>query len=142
MTYIGADGAKHRPYMVHRALLGSLERFFGILLEHYAGAFPLWLAPEQIRILPVSDRFDAYAQTVAGRLRGKRLRMSVDTEADTIGAKIRRARNARVPYLLIVGEREEQAGTIAVRSRVQGDEGPCSVDGFIDRVLEEIAAKK
>ncbi|NOY80168.1 MAG: threonine--tRNA ligase [Kiritimatiellaeota bacterium] len=142
MTYVGTDGARHRPYMVHRALLGSLERFFGILIEHYAGAFPLWLAPEQVRLLPLSDRFIPYARKVADRLRTEHLRVAVDAEADTVGAKIRRGRNQRVPYLLIVGEREAEAETVAVRSRNRGDEGPCPVQTFVARVLQEIAEKK
>ena len=142
MTYIGTDGARHRPYMVHRALLGSLERFFGILVEHYAGAFPVWLAPEQVRILPVSERFLDYAGQTMERLRKAGLRVSADIEADRVGAKIRRARNERIPYLLIIGEREQENGTVAVRSRAKGDEGPCAVDDFLDRISREIANKQ
>ncbi|HQL87564.1 MAG: threonine--tRNA ligase [Lentisphaerae bacterium] len=141
MTYIGQDGQKHRPYMVHRALLGSLERFFGILVEHYAGAFPLWLAPEQVRILPISEKFMDYAEELAARLKAVPVRVTVDSEADPIGAKIRRGRNQRLPYLLIVGEREAASGEVAVRSRAQGEEGAMPFDDFLARVQDEIAAR-
>ena len=141
MTYIGQDGQKHRPYMVHRALLGSLERFFGIFVEHCAGAFPVWLAPEQARVLPISEKFEDYAYQVAAKLKAAGIRHSVDASADTIGSKIRRGRNMRVPFLLIVGEREAAAGEVAVRSRANGEEGPCKLDDFLARVAKEIADK-
>jgi threonyl-tRNA synthetase len=142
MTYVGADGQRHRPYMVHRALLGSLERFFGVLVEHYAGSFPTWLAPEQVRVLPISEPYAAYAQEVATVLRQAGIRVRVDAEADTIGAKIRRARQQRLPYMLVVGERELSEHTVAVRSRVTGEEGACSVGVFVGRIQDEIAARK
>ena len=141
MTYVGQDGLKHRPFMVHRALLGSLERFFGILVEHYAGAFPVWLAPEQVRILPISEKFVAYADKLAAQLKANRIRHSVDDAADTIGGKIRRARNQRIPFLLVVGEREEAAGEVAVRSRAKGEEGACKFEDFLARLKQEIADK-
>ena len=141
MTYVGQDGLKHRPFMVHRALLGSLERFFGILVEHYAGAFPVWLAPEQVRILPISEKFVAYADKLADQLKANRIRFSVDDAADTIGGKIRRARNQRIPFLLVVGEREEAAGEVAVRSRAKGEEGACKFEDFLARLKQEIADK-
>ncbi|MBR4675563.1 MAG: threonine--tRNA ligase [Victivallales bacterium] len=141
MTYVGQDGLKHRPFMVHRALLGSLERFFGILVEHYAGAFPVWLAPEQVRILPISEKFVAYADKLAEQLKANRIRYSVDDAADTIGGKIRRARNQRIPFLLVVGEREEAAGEVAVRSRAKGEEGACKFDDFLARLKKEIEEK-
>jgi threonyl-tRNA synthetase len=137
LSYIGPDGQKHRPYMVHRALLGSIERFFGILVEHYAGAFPLWLAPEQIRILPISEKFEDYAQELAAQLRKARLRVSVDLEADPIGGKIRRGRNQRIPYLLIVGEREAERQEVSVRSRAQGEEGALPFASFLARARQE-----
>lgn len=137
MTYVGQDGQKHRPYMVHRALLGSIERFFGILVEHYAGAFPLWLAPEQVRVLPISEKFEDYAQDLAVRLRAAHLRVSVDMEADPIGGKIRRGRNQRIPYLLIVGEREAEQQEVSVRSRAQGEEGAMPFTAFLERVRRE-----
>jgi threonyl-tRNA synthetase len=140
MTYIGKDGEKHRPYMVHRALLGSLERFFGILVEHYAGAFPVWLAPEQVRVLPIGERFENYAAEVEAYLKKRRFRATVDREADPIGAKIRRARNARVPYMLIVGEREVETGRVAVRSR-KGDEGAVTLQAFAERLAAEVDAR-
>ena len=140
MAYIGADGERHRPYMVHRALLGSLERFFGILIEHYAGAFPLWLAPEQVRVLPIGERFAEYAETVRRALADAGLRATVDSEADPIGAKIRRARNQRLPYMAVVGEREAEAGEVAPRSRA-GDEGAVPLADFVARLVRENAAK-
>lgn len=141
MTYIGQDGQKHRPYMVHRALLGSLERFFGILVEHYAGAFPLWLAPEQVRILPISEKFEGYARELESKLKAKQIRCTVDVEADPIGGKIRRGRNQRIPYLLIVGEREAASGEVAVRSRANGEEGSMAFDALLARIEQEIADK-
>jgi len=141
MTYVGADGQRHRPYMVHRALLGSLERFFGILVEHYAGAFPTWLAPEQVRVLPISEQYSAYAGEVAAALRSAGVRVEVDEAADPIGGKIRRARQQRLPYMAIVGEREAADGTVAVRSRA-GEEGAVPLGDFVQRVREEIAARR
>ncbi|MCK5802109.1 MAG: threonine--tRNA ligase [Lentisphaeria bacterium] len=141
MTYVGTDGKRHRPYMVHRALLGSLERFFGILVEHHAGAFPTWLAPEQARVLPISDRFMEYADEVASELKAVGVIASVDRESDTIGAKIRRARNQRIPYMLVVGEKEMETGEVAVRSRANGDEGTLSREQFSTRICAEIESK-
>ncbi len=142
MTYVGADGQKHRPYMVHRALLGSLERFFGILIEHYAGKFPLWLAPEQVRILPISEKFTDYARGLEAKLRAKHIRCSVDVEADPIGGKIRRGRDMRIPYLLVVGEREAAAGEVAVRSRDKGEEGAMKFEDVLARLEKEIEEKQ
>ncbi len=142
MTYVGRDGESHRPYMIHRALLGSLERFFGILTEHYAGAFPLWLAPEQVRILPVGENYLEYGKKIASQLKKSKIRVIVDPEADTVGAKIRRARNARIPYMAVVGAREQEAGSLAVRSRAEGELGSCSPEEFAQRLLSEIEAKK
>jgi threonyl-tRNA synthetase len=141
MAYVGADGQRHQPYMVHRALLGSIERLFGILTEHYAGAFPLWLAPEQVRILPVSDAFAPYARTVCESLKKHLIRVTVDVEADTVGAKIRRARNDRVPYMLIVGERESGNGTVSVRSRAEGELGETAVEELAGKLLLQINEK-
>ena len=141
MTYVGADGQKHRPYMVHRALLGSLERFFGILIEHYAGKFPLWLAPEQVRILPISEKFTDYARDLEKKLQAKHIRCSVDVEADPIGGKIRRGRDMRIPYLLVVGEREAAAGEVAVRSRDKGEEGAMKFEDVLARLEKEIEGK-
>lgn len=138
MTYIGDDGQKHRPYMIHRALLGSIERFFGILTEHYGGVFPVWLAPEQCRILPVSDNFSEYAQEVEKQLKGYKIRADVDNESDTIGAKIRRARNDGLRYMLIVGEQELENRQVAVRKRGEGQTGTMPVNEFAEMLIAEM----
>ena len=140
MVYIGEDGQEHQPYMVHRALLGSLERFFGILIEHYAGAFPLWLAPEQVRVLPLSDKQLDYARSVADDLRRGDIRVTVDEAADKLGAKIRRAQLEKIPYMLVVGGREAEAGVVAVRSREKGDQGTVPLADFIQQLGTETQA--
>ena len=140
MTYTGEDGQEHQPYMVHRALLGSLERFFGILIEHYAGAFPLWLAPEQVRVLPLSDKQLVYARRVADELRAVDARVAVDEAADKLGAKIRRAQLDKIPYMLVVGGREAEAGVVAVRSRETGDQGAVPLAEFVKRIRTETLA--
>ncbi len=138
LAYVGADGHEHRPYMVHRALFGSIERFFGILIEHYAGAFPLWLAPEQIRVLPISERQSDYARSVAAALRARDLRATVDESPDKIGAKIRRAQMEKVPYMAVVGGREAESGRVALRARSGGDLGAMALEAAIARLkLEE-----
>jgi len=124
LTYVGEDGQEHQPYMVHRALLGSLERFFGILVEHYAGAFPFWLAPEQVRVLPLTDEQADYGRTRVAALAAAGLRAGLDRKSEKIGAKIRRAQAEKIPYMLIVGPQEVAAGTVAVRKREGGDQGP------------------
>jgi threonyl-tRNA synthetase len=138
LGYIGADGQTHRPYMVHRALLGSLERFFGILVEHYAGAFPLWLAPEQVRILPLTDRQIAFARGIRDRLRDAEIRVALDESPDKLGAKIRRAQVEKIPYMLVVGPKEEAAGTVALRARAGGDLGALPLEAVLERFHEEI----
>jgi threonyl-tRNA synthetase len=140
MVYAGEDGQEHQPYMVHRALLGSLERFFGILIEHYAGAFPLWLAPEQVRVLPLSDKQLEYARHVADELRKGDVRVGVDEAADKLGAKIRRAQLEKIPYMLVVGGREEADGVVAVRSREKGDQGTVPLADFVQLVRTETLA--
>ncbi|MCR5750799.1 MAG: threonine--tRNA ligase [Kiritimatiellae bacterium] len=140
LTYVGADGKDHQPYMVHRALLGSIERFFGILIEHYAGAFPLWLAPEQVRILPISDKALAYAKSVESALRKEGFRVEIDTSAEKLGAKIREAALMKVPYQVVVGPRDEAAGQISVRSRAEGDLGAMKLDEFTARLRAELTA--
>ncbi len=139
LSFIGDDGKEHRPYMVHRALLGSLERFFGILIEHYGGAFPLWLAPEQVRVLPLTENQIDYARKVEAALRQKDIRVQVDIKSEKVGAKIRRAQTEKVPYMLVLGPREEEAGAVAVRERRKGDEGVVPLDTFVERVLSESA---
>jgi threonyl-tRNA synthetase len=140
MVYIGEDGQEHQPYMVHRALLGSLERFFGILIEHYGGAFPLWLAPEQVRVLPLSDKQLDYARQVADELQREDTRVTVDEAADKLGAKIRRAQLDKIPYMLVVGGREAEAGVVAVRSREKGDQGAVPLADFLQTIRTETQA--
>ena len=140
LTYVGSDGKEHQPYMVHRALLGSIERFFGILIEHYAGAFPLWLAPEQIRILPISDKAMAYARKTQAALRAADFRVDIDISAEKLGAKIREATLMKVPYQVVVGPRDEAAGTVSVRSRADGDLGGMKIDDLIARLTAELKA--
>ena len=140
LTYVGDDGKEHQPYMVHRALLGSIERFFGILIEHYAGAFPLWLAPEQVRILPISDKALDYAKKVEAALKAAGFRVEVDRSAEKLGAKIRSATMMKVPYQVVVGPRDEAAGVISVRSRTEGDLGAMTTEAFIGRISEEVKA--
>ena len=140
LSYIGSDGQEHRPYMVHRALLGSIERFFGILIEHYAGAFPLWLAPEQVRILPISDKAMDYARKTQAALREAGFRVDVDISAEKLGAKIREATLQKVPYQVVVGPRDEAAGTVSVRSRTEGDLGAMQLGELIAKLRGEIEA--
>jgi threonyl-tRNA synthetase len=137
LTYVGADGKEHRPYMVHRALLGSIERFFGILIEHYAGAFPLWLAPEQVRVLPITDKQLDYANKIRAALRAAGYRCDVDTSAEKLGAKIRGGTMMKVPYMVIVGGKDEAAGVISVRSRTEGDKGQMTIEDFISKLDAE-----
>jgi len=137
MVYTGTDGQEHRPYMVHRALLGSLERFFGILIEHYAGAFPLWLAPVQICLIPVTDKQIAAAKEIAAKLRDKDFRVAVDERAEKMGAKIRDAQVQKIPYMLILGGRELENGTVSVRSRVAGDLGTMTLEAFLAKMDAE-----
>ncbi len=139
MTYVGEDGKKHRPYMVHRALFGSLERFFGILVEHYAGAFPLWLAPEQARVLPITAAQADFAEKYASALRSRGLRVTVDGRSAGLGAKIKDARNDRINYILVIGEREVADGIASVRSRRDGELGGMTAEALAERMLAEVA---
>jgi threonyl-tRNA synthetase len=140
LTYVGDDGKEHQPYMVHRALLGSIERFFGILIEHYAGAFPLWLAPEQVRVLPISDKAMPYAKKIQAALRAANFRVDVDSSAEKLGAKIREATLMKIPYQIVVGPRDEAADQISVRSRGEGDLGAMKLDAFIEKMKAELDA--
>jgi len=141
LTYIGEDGKEHRPYMVHRALLGSMERFFGVLIEHYAGAFPVWLSPKQVTLIPIADRHNDYAHEVAARLKKAGLRLSVDDSSDRMNAKIRNAQKRKVPYMLVIGDREMEEGQVALRRR-SGESLPAmSVDAFIELARREIEEK-
>ncbi|MCC8136596.1 MAG: threonine--tRNA ligase [Clostridiales bacterium] len=139
--YIGADGEKHRPIMIHRVAFGSIERFIGILIEHFAGAFPTWLSPEQVRILPISDKFIGYAEQVKASLREEGVRANVDTRAEKIGYKIREAQLAKTPYMLVVGAKEEEEGLVSVRSRSEGDKGQSTLADFTAAIKEEIATR-
>jgi len=138
VSYIGEDGQPHRPYMIHRALLGSLERFFGILVEHYGGAFPFWLAPEQARILPITSKELEYSNEVAAALRADLFRVTVDTSSGKIGAKIRNAQMEKIPYMLVVGGKEQAARTVAVRSRSAGDQGALPLAELVNKLKEEL----
>jgi threonyl-tRNA synthetase len=142
MTFVGQDGLEHRPYMVHRALLGSLERFFGILIEHYAGAFPVWLSPVQAEVIPIADRHNEYAHQVVGQLREAGLRVEVDDSSERMQAKIRDAQLQKIPYMLVVGDREAEKGAVAVRLRTEEDLGPRPVEEFISMAKEAIAEKR
>ncbi len=142
LTYIGEDGKEHRPVMLHRAIMGSLERFIGILTEHFAGTFPAWLSPVQARILPITDRHQEYANTVALELKKAGLRVEVDTRNEKIGYKIREAEMQKVPYILVVGDKEMEAGAVAVRRRGQKDLGAHPVADFLALATREIAAKE
>lgn len=142
LTYVGADNTTHRPIMIHRALLGSLERFFGILIEHYAGDFPPWLAPVQAKILPLSEKFRDYGREVEKRLRAAGLRGKLDDADEKLGAKIRKAELEKVPYMLVVGGREAETGSVGVRKRHGGDLGAMSVDAFIEHLRGEVTARR
>ena len=136
--YIGQDGAAHQPIMIHRVVLGSIERFIGILIEHYAGAFPTWLAPVQVKVLPISDKFIGYAETVEAQLKAAGIRVELDARAEKVGFKIREAQMQKVPYMLVVGAKEEEAGVVSVRNRTEGDVGTQEIDVFIKNIVEEI----
>ena len=142
LEYVGADGEKHRPIMIHRVVFGSIERFIGILIEHFAGAFPTWLAPVQVKVLPISDKYMDYAQNVLNKLTEAGIRAEVDTRAEKIGYKIREAQTAKIPYMLVVGQKEEEENTVSVRSRAAGDEGARNLDTFIADILKEIETKE
>ena len=141
LEYVGADGEKHRPVMIHRTVLGSLERFIAILTEHYAGAFPLWLAPVQVVVLPITDRAREYAQTVANRLTLSGLRAETDFRSEKIGYKIREAQLQKIPYMLVLGDKELEDNSVTVRKRTEGDLGPMRLDDFIAKTEEEIKNK-
>ncbi len=141
LEYTGADGEKHRPIMIHRVAFGSIERFIGILIEHFAGAFPTWLAPVQVKVLPISDKYMDYAENVLAQLKDAGIRAELDSRAEKIGYKIREAQMQKVPYMLVVGAKEEESGLVSVRSRFEGDEGQKSTAEFIAALKEEIAQK-
>ena len=140
--YIGADGEKHRPIMIHRVAFGSIERFIGILIEHFAGAFPTWLAPVQVKVLPISDKYMDYANKVLDELKEAGIRVEIDTRAEKIGYKIREARLQKIPYMLVVGAKEEEEGKVSVRSRFLGDEGAKDLGEFITSIKAEIKSRE
>ena len=139
LEYTGADGEKHRPIMIHRVAFGSIERFIGILIEHFAGAFPTWLAPVQVKVLPISDKYMDYANKVLDELNAAGVRAEVDSRAEKIGDKIREAQMQKIPYMLVVGEKEQEADLVSVRSRFAGDEGQKNLETFIADIQKEIA---
>lgn len=142
LTYVGSDGEKHRPVMIHRVIFGSIERFIGILTEHFAGKFPLWLAPVQIKLLTVTEKFAPFAQELAEKCREAGLRVETDVRNEKIGYKIREARNERTPYIVTIGEREQESGLLSVRSSKEGDLGQIPADELIEKLREEIKTKK
>jgi len=138
LEYVGADGGKHRPIMIHRVVFGSVERFIGILIEQFAGQFPTWLSPVQVKVLPISDKYNDYAEKVAETLKASRIKVETDYRAEKIGYKIREARNERIPYILVVGQKEQDENKVSVRSRFKGDEGAKDLNAFICELSEEI----
>ncbi|MCL6612454.1 MAG: threonine--tRNA ligase [Peptococcaceae bacterium] len=142
LSYIGEDGQKHRPVMIHRVVFGSIERFIGILTEHFGGAFPVWLAPVQVMVMPITDRQTDYAREVAARLEGEDIRAELDARNEKINYKIREAQGRKIPYMLVLGGREAESGSVAVRHRSAGDLGSVGLDDFIARIREEIRIKK
>ncbi|MBL9156937.1 MAG: threonine--tRNA ligase [Verrucomicrobiales bacterium] len=141
LEYIGPDNAPHRPVMIHRAPFGSMERFVGVLIEHFAGKFPTWLSPEQVRVLPISEKFDAAAREVVDTLRAEGVRVTIDDSSDKVGAKIRLAQLERIPYMLIIGAKEQELNQVSVRHRERGDEGAVAVGEFRDKVVAEIRSR-
>jgi threonyl-tRNA synthetase len=142
LAYVGQDNAPHRPVVIHRAVNGSFERFIAILIEHYGGAFPLWLAPEQVRVLPITDRAVEYGKQVREACAAKGLRVTLDERGEKIGAKIRDAQLQKIPYMLVVGDREAAEGTVAVRSRKEGDLGARPLQDFLERAADEVRSRK
>jgi threonyl-tRNA synthetase len=142
MEYVGEDNQRHRPVMIHRAILGSVERFSGVLIEHYAGAFPLWLAPEQVRLVPVADRHVGHADELAGRLRAAGLRAEVDRSTETVGKKVRAAQLTKVPYVLVIGDREVESGVLTVRDRAGVETKGVSLDDFVEALVQEASLRR
>jgi len=142
LKYIGADGKEHPVVVIHRAPLGSHERFVGFLIEHYAGAFPVWLSPVQVTIVPISNKFNGYAKNILEKLKEENIRVELDERNESVGKKIREAELQKVPYILVVGEKEEKNKTIAVRQRGKGDIGSVKPEKFIEKLRKEIKEKK
>ena len=142
LEYIGSDGEKHRPIVIHRVVFGSIERFIGILIEHFAGKFPTWLSPVQVKVLPISDKYSDYSVKVKNELSAAGIRVEIDFRSEKIGYKIREARNERIPYIVVVGEKEEAENKISMRSRKNGDEGILELEELIQRIHEEVTNKE
>lgn len=142
LTYVDSDNERKRPVMIHRTILGSMERFMGILIEHYAGKFPVWLAPVQVKLLPISDKFNEYGYKIKNHLEEIGIRVEIDDRAEKIGYKIREAQVMKIPYMLVIGEKEVDNELVSVRKRDIGDIGQMSVEKFINMVDEEIKNKK
>ena len=141
LEYVGEDGEKHRPIMIHRALLGSIERFIGVITEHFAGAFPAWLAPVQVKVLPVTDRAGEYADQVSKELDAAGFRVEVDHRSEKLGYKIREAQGQKVPYMVVVGDKDMENGTVSIRHRSGKDLGAMSLEAFKAMLAEEVATK-
>jgi len=141
LTYIGADGEKHRPVMIHRVIFGSIERFIAILTEHFAGAFPVWIAPVQVVVIPVSERQYDYAKEIEQKLNELDIRVESDLRSEKVGYKIREAQLKKVPYMLIVGDKEVESSSVSVRDRKEGDKGAVKLEEFINQIMNEIAEK-
>jgi threonyl-tRNA synthetase len=141
LTYVDSDGSDKRPVMIHRAIFGSLERFYGVMLEHFGGDLPPWLAPEQARVLPITDAVNDYAEEVAAKLRSRGLRADVDRRSEKLGYKIRDGETMKVPYLLVVGQREAEAGAVALRLRHRRDEGVHPLEAVVDRIVNSVKTR-
>ena len=141
LEYVGEDGAKHRPVMIHRVVLGSIERFIGVITEHFGGAFPTWLAPVQVKVMPITDRSRDYAKSVADRLDAAGVRVECDFRNEKIGYKIREAQSRKIPYMLVIGDKEAENGTVSVRTRSGGDKGAMALDAFIESITQEISSR-
>ena len=141
LEYVGEDGQKHRPVMIHRALLGSIERFIGVITEHFAGAFPTWLAPVQVKVMTITDRSRDWAVEVAKRLDAAGIRVETDLRNEKIGYKIREAQGQKIPYMLVIGDKEAEAGAVAVRTRAGGDKGAMPLDEFTAMIMEQIKTR-
>ena len=142
MTYVDSDGEKKRPFIIHRTSMGCYERTLAWLIEKYEGKFPTWLCPEQVRVLPISEKYEAYAKSVEAELKEAGVLTTVDNRSEKIGFKIREARLAKLPYMLVVGQKEEEDRTVSVRSRFAGDEGVMPLQEFMDRICKEIKTKE
>ena len=142
LSYVGADNDRHKPIMIHRVIFGSIERFIGILIEHYGGKFPVWLSPVQVKVLSVSEKSREYANSIYERMKAAGIRCEVDNRDEKIGYKIREAQLQKAPYMLVIGEKEVENGNLTVRSRDKGDLGALDVQAFIDQVLKQTAERQ